>query len=143
MATSQPVRIRTSLPAEDLLFHTMHGTEELGRPFVYDLQLLSPKDDLPLDDVLGYEACVELDLPAGGTRYFHGHVTAFSQVGYEGRYVCYRMQLRPWLWFLTRTADCRIFQQKSVPEIVKDVFREHGFSDFKDSLSGDYRTWEY
>ena len=143
MATKQPVRIKSPLPEEELLFHTMEGTEELGRPYAYQLGLLSPKEDLALDDVLGQEACIELDLPNGGTRYFHGHVTHFSQTGRHGRYASYSLQLRPWLWFLTRTADCRIFQQKTVPDIVKEVFREHGFSDFKDSLSGTYRTWEY
>jgi type VI secretion system secreted protein VgrG len=143
MANAQPVKIKTTLPDEDLLFRTMDGKEELGRPFLYDLELLSPKEDLALDDVLGQEACVALELQSGTTRYFHGYVTQFAQTGRRGRYATYRMQLRPWLWFLTRTADCRIFQGKTVPEIVAAVFREHGFSDFKDSLSASYRTWEY
>ncbi len=48
----------------------------------------------------------------------------------------------PWLWFLTRTADCRIFQTMTVPDIIKQVFRDQGFTDFKDSLSGTYTAWE-
>lgn len=143
MASKQPVTIKTPLAEGDLLFRTMNGTEELGRPFVYELELLSPKEDIALDDVLGHEACVSLELPSGGKRFFHGYVTHFAQTGRRGDYAAYSVQLRPWLWFLTRTADCRIFQQKTVPDIIKAVFREHGFSDFKDSLSGSYRTWEY
>ncbi len=143
MASAQPVTIKTALPAEDLLFRSMNGTEELGRPFIYELELLSPKEDITLDDVLGQEACVTLDLPSGGQRFFHGYVTHFAQIGRRGDYAAYSMQLRPWLWLLTRTADCRIFQQKTAPDIIKAVFREHGFSDFKDSLNGSYRTWEY
>src|SRR5260370_14808653 len=38
----------------------------------------------------------------------------------------------PWLWFLTRTADCLIFQDKNVPDIVKDVLQRHGFDTFLD-----------
>jgi type VI secretion system secreted protein VgrG len=49
----------------------------------------------------------------------------------------------PWLWFLTRTADCRIFQSMTVPDIVQKVFSDHGFNDFKNSVSGSYRTWDY
>ncbi len=143
MASSEPVKIKTALGEEDLLFQAMDGTEELGRPFLYELDLSSPKEDLALDDVLGQEACVALDLPSGGKRYFHGYVTYFAQTGRSGTYATYSMQMRPWLWFLTRTADCRIFQEKTVPDIIKAVFREHGFSDFKDSLSGSYRTWDY
>lgn len=143
MANTQPVRIKTSLAADDLLFHTLEGVEEVGRLFLYELELLSPREDISLDDVLGRDACIELDLPSGGVRYFHGYVTRFALTGRRGGFATYRMELRPWLWFLTRTADCRIFQNKTVPEIVKEVFREHGFSDFSDRLSGSYRTWEY
>ncbi|HEX5046090.1 MAG TPA: type VI secretion system tip protein TssI/VgrG [Gammaproteobacteria bacterium] len=140
---AQPARISTSLPPEDLLFLAMEGTEELGRPFVYQLDLVSSKDDIDLEALLGHDACVELDLPAGGTRYFHGYITDVAQTGSEGRYVSYRAHLRPWLWLLTRSADCKIFQEQSVPDIIKDVFRFHGFSDFKDTLSRTYTKWEY
>ena len=58
MAKTQPVRIKTAL-AGDLLFQAMHGEEELGRCFSYELDLLSPKEDISLDDVLGHEACIE------------------------------------------------------------------------------------
>ena len=58
---------------------------------------------------------------------------ADSKVG--GRY---RATLVPWLWFLTRTSDCRIFQNMTVPDIIKQVFRDQGFTDFKDSLTGTY-----
>ena len=30
----------------------------------------------------------------------------------------------PWLWFLTRTADCRIFQNKKAPDIIKQIFKD-------------------
>jgi type VI secretion system secreted protein VgrG len=39
-----------------------------------------------------------------------------------GRYYRYHAVVRPWLWFLSRTADCRIFQDMTVPDIVKTVF---------------------
>jgi type VI secretion system secreted protein VgrG len=51
--------------------------------------------------------------------------------------------MRPWFWFLTRTADCRIFQNQKVPDIIKSVFRYNGMSDFKDLLTGVYRDWVY
>ena len=51
--------------------------------------------------------------------------------------------VRPWLWFLTRTADCRIFQEMTVPDILKKVFADHGAADFKFELTGTYRKWTY
>jgi len=49
----------------------------------------------------------------------------------------------PWLWLLTRSADCRIFQAMTVPDILKQVFSDHGFSDVVLRLHGTYKPWEY
>lgn len=139
--SSQPVRVKTPL-AEDLLFSAMELSEELGRLFHCELELLSPKEDLELDDVLGKDLTVEIDQPGGETRYFHGVVSDFAQAGRSGDYALYTATVRPWLWFLSRTTDCRIFQEATVPDILKELFGDHGFP-FKFSLSGTYRKWEY
>jgi len=141
--SEQPVRVKTPF-ADDLLFSRMNGFEALGRLYQYELELQSPKPDLALDDLLGIDLTVEFDLPNGDTRFFHGYVTEFSQTGGRGAYTIYSAIVHPWLWFLTRTSDCRIFQDKTVPDIIKEVFRDLGFTDFKDSLNADeYRKWEY
>ena len=48
-----------------------------------------------------------------------------------------------WLWFLNLFSDCRIFQNKSVPDIVEQVFKDRGFSDYKLQLQGSYPEREY
>src|SRR5690606_30893621 len=55
----------------------------------------------------------------------------------------YQMVVVPWLWFLTRTSDCRIFQHVTVPDILETLFNDAGFTDYELRLSGDYREWEY
>ena len=47
------------------------------------------------------------------------------------------------MWFLTRTSNCRIFQDKSVIEIIKDIFGQLGFSDFSDKTKGSYPKRKY
>ncbi len=136
--------VTTPLGEDVLLLRRMIGSEALGRPFKFTLSLFSERGDLRFDDVLGQGFTVRMDLPGGGQRYFNGIVSHFSQNPGEGRYAHYQATLRPWLWFLTRTADCRIYQNKTVPEIVREVFGRHEFAEFDDSgLSGSYRTWEY
>jgi type VI secretion system secreted protein VgrG len=139
------VAVKTPLGEDVLVFGRMVATEQLGRLFEFELELFSEKTDIKLTDVLGKNMTVRLELPhRRGTRYFNGFVTRFS---YQGilrlRYGVYHATLSPWLWFLTRTADCRIFQNKKVPDIIKEIFSENGFTDFKDKLSGSYRQWEY
>src|SRR4029434_5264039 len=121
MAMRRVMEVVTPL-GEDLLFYRLHAREEVSRLSEFELDLLSLKRNVKPDDVLGKSFTVKLELPNDKTRYFNGYVTRFSQGGMHGRYHTYRATLRPWLWFLTRTADCRIFQEKTVPEIVKAVF---------------------
>lgn len=155
--------IDTPLGQDVLVFYRMTGTEQLGRLFEYDIELLSERSDIELADLLGKKVTLAMQLPEaqvwetaddwfqapapqtrdGGTRYFNGFVTRFSYPGMLGRYHLYRATLSPWLWFLTRTADCRIFQQQTAPQIIKQVFQQQGFSDVKDALSGHYRTFDY
>jgi type VI secretion system secreted protein VgrG len=137
------IGVTSPLGGDVLLFRRMTARESLGRLFEVELELLSSAEDIKIEDVLGQNMTVRLEIQDGSDRYFNGFCSEFSQSGRLGRYAVYEAFLRPWLWFLTRTADCRIFQELTVPDIIKEVFREHGFSDFEESLSNTYRTWEY
>lgn len=138
-----PVKLSTPLGGDVLKFRRMTATESLGRLFEINLEMAGRNESIDFNDLLGQTITVELILPSGKTRYFTGFVSKFSQTGTIGRNVVYNAVLRPWLWILTRAADCRIFQESTAPEIIKTVFNNHGFTDIKDALSGAYRTWEY
>jgi type VI secretion system secreted protein VgrG len=142
MANRRFLEIKTPL-GEDLLFHRMRGREELARLSEFEIDLLSAKGELDFDKIVGKDVTVKLELPNDETRYFHGFVTRFVQRGTHGRYYAYHAMVYPWLWFLTRTANCRIFQEKTVPDILKAVFESHAASDVKFELTANYRTWEY
>ena len=137
------MEIATPLGDDVLLFHGMHAREELSRLSEFHLDLLSKKGDIVLDDILGKNVTVKLALPDDSIRCFNGYVTRFAQRGKYGRYHRYLAEVRPWLWFLTRTADCRIFQELTVPDIIKKVFGDHSTNDFKLELNGSYRKWTY
>ena len=49
----------------------------------------------------------------------------------------------PALWFLTRTTNCAIFQNKTTPEIVESIFRSYGITNYKMQLRGKYTAREY
>ena len=137
------MEIVTPLGDDVLLFHGMSAREEMSRPFEYHLDLLSKKKDVNVDQILGKNVTIKLGLPDDQTRYFNGYVTRFAQGAMIGPYHRYVATVRPWLWFLTRTADCRIFQDMKVPDIIKKVFDDHPTADFKLELTGTYRKWTY
>ena len=140
---NRELEIATPLGKDVLLLTSMSGTEQLGRPFEYQLELASEDHQIKYADIVGQNVTIRLNLSGDKTRYFNGFVSRFTQTLPVGRLASYRATVVPWLWFLTRTADCRIFQEMTVPDITEKVFRDHGFTDFERSLSGSYRTWTY
>ena len=146
MAITQQARmakVSSPLGPNVLVLDRLDGHEELGRLFDYELSLVSENYAIKLDALLGKPMGVSLELPDGSQRYFHGIACRCSQTAGTGQFAGYQISLRPWFWLLSRTSDCRIFQNKTVPDIIKQVFRDLGFSDFEDSLSRSYREWEY
>lgn len=141
--SNRQIQIKTPLGPDELLILRMTAREELGRLFEFTVDLLSDNEAIVHEDLLGKQMTVEMDMMEGSKRYFNGFVSQFSQVGHIAYFAHYRATLRPWLWFLTRTSDCRIFQNKKVPDIIKEVFRDNGFTEFEDKLSSSYRDWEY
>ncbi|RQO54072.1 type VI secretion system Vgr family protein [Pseudomonas sp. KBW05] len=140
---SRLAKITSPLGPDVLLLNAMGGGEELGRLFNYELQLTSLDANIDLNQLLGKPMSVGLQLADGGERHFHGIVARCSQDIDQGQFASYQVVLRPWFWLLSRTSDCRIFQNLSIPQIIKQVFRDLGFSDFEDALSRPYREWEY
>ena len=139
-------QIAVTTPFEDdvLLISSMSGHEQLGRPFEYTVDLFSEQPTkVKFEELLGEKMTVKLELSPGQFRFFNGHVNRFVQTEVDGDIIHYQATLVPWLWFLTRTADCRIFQKHRVPDIIKSIFQDFGFSDLEDDLNGDYRDWDY
>jgi type VI secretion system secreted protein VgrG len=139
---TRPVSVTTPLGDDVLQFRSMSGREEVGRLFEYEVELLSKDPSIDLGGLVGQAMTVSLE-HAGGQRHFHGVVSRLRLAGDAGNFALYKATLRPWLWRLTLRAGCRIFQNMTVPDIIKAIFREHGLTDFSESLSGTYASREY
>jgi type VI secretion system secreted protein VgrG len=137
--------LATPLGDDVLLLRGFSGTESLSNVFELELDVISEDKAIAFDDIVGQNVSIRLSLPEGGMRCFNGYINRFEQTAPdpEAGFFEYRATMVPWLWFLTQTADCRIFQEKTVPTIIEEVFSELGFTDFEKRLSASYRTWEY
>lgn len=123
-------RITSPLGADVLLFYRMSGSDGMSELGEYQLDLLSEQSDIAIDDLLGQALTVTLDIGAGVEREFSGIVTRFVTAGRLGRYASYQATLRPWLWLLTRSSDCRIFQEQDAVAIIKTIFEKYALADF-------------
>ena len=147
MAISQKRRLftlTTPLSADAFLMTGFEGKEELSRPFSFVLDLVSENTAVAAADLVGQAVGWSVNPPSDQPRYFHGYVKKLVIGAETSRaYRNYRIEVVPWLWFLTRSANCQIFQNKTVPDIIAAVFGQFGFSAYKTNLQGTYSTRDY
>ncbi|WP_250475594.1 type VI secretion system tip protein VgrG [Caballeronia sp. GAFFF1] len=122
-AQSPLVTVDTPL-GDDLRILAVRANAELGRMPRVELTLVSKRADIDFGRILGKRASVSLAVPGAKPRVFGGYVVGFRQTGMRGRLHVYEAAVRPWLWLLARRSNCRIFQNKTVEEIVKTVFAD-------------------
>jgi type VI secretion system secreted protein VgrG len=137
------ISVETPLGKDVLLLQGFTGREGISRLFHFQADLLSTNNAISFANIVGERVTIKVRLADGGERYFNGFVSRFAQSGSDERFTHYQMEVVPWLWFLTRNADCRIFQNMTIPDIVQQVFKDRGFTDFKNSLTGSFETREY
>ncbi len=133
----------TSPLGKQLLFWRMAARETLGQMFEIELDVLCAKPDIRPEDLLGKAFTVSMDIDDQRQRHFNGFAVRFAPTASKGRLFSYRISLRPWVWFLTRTSDCKIFQEKSVPKVIDEVFNDEPSKAIERKLSGDYHSWVY
>jgi type VI secretion system secreted protein VgrG len=147
MALEQADRLlvlETPLGKDVLELTAFSGVEEISRPFSFHLEMISHNNAVQPAQIVGKPVSFGVKLADGTPRWFHGVVSRFyaddeDQKGLRN----YRAEVVPWLWFLTRTSDCRIFQNKSAPEIIEQIFKDLGFSDFNAQLKGKHPQRTY
>jgi type VI secretion system secreted protein VgrG len=135
----------TPLGKDVLLLQELTGEEGISRLFTYELNLLAHENDsIVFSDIVGQKVSITMSRPDGSTRHISGYVSRFTQGATDDRmFTHYHAQVVPWLWFLTRQADCRIFQNLAVPDIISQVFNLFDFKDFRLSLKNTYPQLEY
>ncbi|MBN3967028.1 type VI secretion system tip protein VgrG [Pseudomonas gregormendelii] len=109
-------------PEQELILESFAGEEGLSILFEYELQLLSSDATIELKKLIGKKVSMEITLADGGKKVISGHCSHFNHVGANGGVANYVAKVVPWLWILSRRRDSRIFQDKTVEEIIKEVF---------------------
>ena len=137
-------QLSTPLGKDVLVLVRFDGTEGLSELFEYRIEALSEEADINFDNAIGQQCSLKFKF-YGQVREFNGILVEAQWMGVKGDYYSYRVVLRPWLWLLSQTTDCRIFQDKKAPEIIKEVFQDRGFTDFESKLTdeGSYPKLEY
>ena len=89
------IEIVTPLGADVLLFHSMNAREEMNRLFEYHVDLLSARDDINLDEILGKNVTIKLALAQDETRILQRLCDPFLAGRTLGRFRRYRARYGP------------------------------------------------
>ena len=124
-----------------LTFQRLVGFDEVSEGFAFTVSLLGADLDVDVPAMLDRPMAIEAGTES--PRWFHGRVAAFRLVKLDGHLAHYEAELRPWLWKLGLTHDCRIFQNLGVVEIIEQVFAKYPEATFEKRLRGSYPPRDY
>jgi type VI secretion system secreted protein VgrG len=140
---NRPGEFNSPLGKDKLAMTRFDGSEGLGELFEYRVEAVSSQDNIDFDSALGHNCSVTFKTANGPDRIFNGVLVEAQWIGATEDLFVYRVVLRPWLWLLSRTSDCRIFHNMTARDIIKQVFNDRGFSDYKDKITSSLPTLEY
>ena len=150
MKTTQDGRtlqLSTPLGKDYLLADRFVCEEGLNRLFRIELDLLFDEEHegfvatkIEPNDLVGNAMALVVAQAEHVERHFHGICNRFSAGSRNGRFSGYRAELVPTVWFLTQVTQSRIFQNKSVPDILRAVLSGYNV---KYELQGEYRQRSY
>ncbi|MEJ2158408.1 MAG: type VI secretion system tip protein TssI/VgrG [Desulfobacteraceae bacterium] len=156
MALSQKdrlIRIATPLGDNAFVVFSMDAIEEISAPFSIMLELASERNDITFDMLAGKNVTISVRSSDKTERFFNGIIVAFSpaQVSEKQGYNKYSAIVKPSVWLLGECFDCRIFQDKSVPDILKAVLGDGALGakgvkvkiEHRFELSGSYTPREF
>ena len=139
--------IATPLGKDYMLVNRFTATEGLSQLFSIDVELLHEENKVSFSptvvdahSLIGQSVTIFISANDGSTREFSGMVNKFSQGNRDVRFSYYYISVVPHIWLLTQKSESRIFQQKSVPDILKKVLT--GFQ-VKYELQGTYEPRNY
>ena len=113
----------------DMMFWQLAGVESFSRPSRYMLTVLSRNRQIKPDDVLGKSFTVKLEFhdEGGGAhkRQYQGHAMRMRRVGDANERLClYHIELDSWFSLLQHRTNARIFQEKKLDEVIKEVMQD-------------------
>jgi len=137
----RPLLITTPLGPDQLLVTRFGGQEAISQLFKFEVDLLAENEaEIPFDGIAGQSVTIQMRTAGEETRYFNGLVNRFSQGARDDTFTAYRAEVVPKLWLLTKKIRSRVFQQISVPNILKQVLAG---LDVAYDLLGDYYERDY
>ena len=142
----RPIKITSPLGDGDLFVTGISGHEAISQLFGFRLELQAPSTGtIDFSTLLGQPIGIEIVSPildgTGASRYFHGMCSRLGQGTRTVDFTSFWMEIVPKVWLLSRSAESRIFQQKTAVDIIKAVLT--GYTVDYAGITGSFKTRDY
>ena len=134
--------ITTPFGTDKVALDAFEGTEGISELFKFHLSMRAGTTALDATKVIGKAVTVEMAITGGPKRYFSGIVSRFVHAGYDSDYTYYEADLVPKLWLLTLSRSRKIYQTKTVVDVIKAVLGEFAIT-FEAKTTGTYTAQDY
>lgn len=141
LQADRPLTMTTPLGSGALLPTGFSGREAISQLFHFRVSAVAENQtNIEFHKLLGQKLTIHLRLPDGKQRHLSGICKSVRQGGRDRQFTSYRLEVVPELWLLTKRMQSRIFQQLSVPDILKKVLQGLSVS-FR--MQGDFEPRRY
>jgi type VI secretion system secreted protein VgrG len=122
LQAARAMTVTTPLGQDALLLIGLSGHEAISQPFRFELDLAAEdRTRVVFEEVLGRKVTISLALPGEKKRFLSGICASLTQ-GMRGvDHTTFRMEIVPYFWLLTQHTRSRIFQNKTVIDILRTV----------------------
>lgn len=138
----RPIKVQTPLGEDVLLLERFEGREAISQPYEFHLHMVSTQKNLDLTALINQGITMQVRLADMSYRPIHGICRSARQLELDMGLTTYELEFVPKFWFLTQSADCRFFLDKTVPQILEQVLGQHGVS-FQLNLTKGYEQRKF
>lgn len=139
----RPMKINTTLGEDVLLLERFDGKEQISQPFEFHCHMVSTSKSLNIKSLMRQKVTLAIRLADHRTyRYINGLVRSARQLELDMGLTTYQLEMVPSFWFATQKTNCRFFLDKTVPEILQQVFGENQVQ-YRPNLTKSYEKRKY
>lgn len=138
------LKFTSPLGADVLLAESLKGREGISELFAFEVELLAVRDtSIEAKSIVGKKVTVDIHVSdKGDARHLNGIVNSFEFCGGDEEFNVYRAFIVPRMWLLTKSMNTRVFQNKTVTDVIKAVLSPYTIT-LEDKTQASYTELEY
>ena len=136
------IKVDTVMGIDVFLLDSFIGTECISDPFLFNLEMRSSDQLINASDLVNTEVLISVLSSDTPSRYFHGLISSFTQVGIDQEFAYYEAQIVPRLWTLKLGGSRTIYQNVTAVDIIINILETFGIV-IENRLTGTYKPREY